>query len=317
MTTSAINNTSKILPGSRKIMISDIKIGTRRREDMGDVQGLADSLEKYGLIHPVVVDDGWNLVAGGRRMAAAALLGWEEIEVRLTGELSERELRVLELEENVRRKDLTTYECSKDMVELSKIKAEEIRTEATTFQSPGDQKVGHRPQKPDSKEKIAVAIGVPKTTLIEAEQHVAAVTKHPELKDLPKKEAIKKAKELDGTNSEKQITGAVNNSMGKEEPEKGRLVTVKNQTPINTKESVSNRPRELDLVTLESDFNNLKERFDKLKLHHWNLQQENMTLQSTINMAHMELLEGKTDEAIIILERVSKYECSQLESEGQ
>jgi ParB-like chromosome segregation protein Spo0J len=49
--------------------ISDIKVGQRRREDFGDLQGLADSIAKYGLFHPVIVDGDDNLVAGERRFA--------------------------------------------------------------------------------------------------------------------------------------------------------------------------------------------------------------------------------------------------------
>lgn len=50
--------------------IADIKVGKRRREEMGDIEGLAASIRRYGLIHPVVVDQDWNLVAGSRRLAA-------------------------------------------------------------------------------------------------------------------------------------------------------------------------------------------------------------------------------------------------------
>lgn len=201
MTTSI--DKGKILPGSRKVKIADIKVGVRRREDMGDVQGLADSLEKYGLIHPVVIDDEWNLVAGGRRMAAATLLGWKEIEVRLTGELSDNELRALELEENIRRKDLTEYEKSRNLVELAEIKAEELKQ--NSFPSPSDEKVGHRPSKPDSRDKVAQELGVSTGSLTEAHQHVAAIKNHPELKDLPKKEAIKRAKILDNPNKKQEF----------------------------------------------------------------------------------------------------------------
>lgn len=187
----------KILPGSRKIKISDIKIGTRRREDMGNIQELADSLKGFGLINPVVVDDEWNLVAGGRRMAAAMLLGWEEIEARLTGELSDNELRALELEENVRRKDLTEYEKDKNLKELAQVVREQAIDESACV--PGTQATRNVKgvKVPGSYRDISERIGIPEGTIREAEKHVAAVDKHPELKDLPKKDAIREAKELD------------------------------------------------------------------------------------------------------------------------
>lgn len=71
-----------------KIPISDIVVGTRRREDLGDISGLADSISSWGLLHPVVVDDKNRLVAGERRLRACQQLGWSEIPVTRLSELS-------------------------------------------------------------------------------------------------------------------------------------------------------------------------------------------------------------------------------------
>jgi ParB-like chromosome segregation protein Spo0J len=68
-------------------------------------------------MQPIVVDDDNNLVAGERRLVACKALGWGEIEVKSLGELTPRELCIIELEENIRRKDLTEYETSKVLVE--------------------------------------------------------------------------------------------------------------------------------------------------------------------------------------------------------
>jgi ParB/RepB/Spo0J family partition protein len=67
------------------IQISRIKVGERRREEMGDVAGLAESIKRHGLLQPIVVDGDLNLVAGGRRLRACQLLGWDKIEARVTG----------------------------------------------------------------------------------------------------------------------------------------------------------------------------------------------------------------------------------------
>jgi len=40
-----------------KVNIKDVIIGERRRGEQGDIQGLAESISKYGLLHPIVVDD--------------------------------------------------------------------------------------------------------------------------------------------------------------------------------------------------------------------------------------------------------------------
>lgn len=118
-----------------KKSMADIVLGTRIREESGDIAGLADSLAKYGLIHPVVVDEEGRLIAGGRRLEAAKRLGWTEIEVRTFGELSERQRREIELEENVRRKDLTEYERSKKIVELTEVARDVAKEEGEDFRA--------------------------------------------------------------------------------------------------------------------------------------------------------------------------------------
>jgi len=96
----------------RKIIkVKDIKRNERIRFDMGDLKELAASIEKYGIIHPPVVDQDYNLIAGGRRLAAMdEVLGWEEVEVDVREDVDELTRRELELEENVQRKDLTWQE---------------------------------------------------------------------------------------------------------------------------------------------------------------------------------------------------------------
>lgn len=47
-------------------------------------------------------------------IAGVRLLGWDDVPVRTLRDLSEDEKREVELEENLRRKDLTPEERSKD-----------------------------------------------------------------------------------------------------------------------------------------------------------------------------------------------------------
>ena len=103
---------------SMALPVDAITIPERRREDYGDIAGLAASIEKYGLLHPIVLDDEATLVAGGRRLEAVKSLGWDTVPVRAFGELTEAERHEIELEENLQRKDLTPYERSKTLVKL-------------------------------------------------------------------------------------------------------------------------------------------------------------------------------------------------------
>jgi len=105
-----------------KIKISDINIGERVRSDYGDISALAASIQRYGLLHPVVIDENNNLIAGERRLKAHVKLGKKEIEVRKFNELSEVDKKEIELEENIQRKELDWQELV-----LAKLALHELR----------------------------------------------------------------------------------------------------------------------------------------------------------------------------------------------
>jgi len=89
----------------------------RFRCDYGDMTGLIASIKKYGIIQPMAVkrnndpEKPFRLVAGGRRFDGVRLAQLEEVPVRIYPEgLTDLELRSIELEENIQRKDLTFIE---------------------------------------------------------------------------------------------------------------------------------------------------------------------------------------------------------------
>lgn len=87
--------------------IHEIKIGNRVRKENGDIAALAHSLKTVGLLHPVVIDENDNLIAGQRRILAAQHLGWQTI-TTLTVDLEER--LQAEHDENELRKPFTSSE---------------------------------------------------------------------------------------------------------------------------------------------------------------------------------------------------------------
>lgn len=93
-----------------KLPIASIKVIDRQRTDLGDIADLADSLKRYGLIQPIILNQDNRLIAGERRLRAAQQLGWTEIDITYRETLSIDELHELELEENVRRKDMKWQE---------------------------------------------------------------------------------------------------------------------------------------------------------------------------------------------------------------
>lgn len=197
------------------LKINDVKIGQRVRDDYGDMQSLAKSIREHGLLHPIVVDSDYNLIAGCRRLLACERIGLKEIEVKVLEDISERELRVLELEENIRRKDLTELEKSKNLVELAEIKEQELREKLSTnsvdkckseFLSDSDTNSGQvgRPKNPISMRAVAEELDIPRVSLIDAKQHVKAIEDFPPLENFPKYQAIETAKELRKASPEEQ-----------------------------------------------------------------------------------------------------------------
>lgn len=94
---------------------TSIVIEARARDDYGDIDILAESMKRDGVIQPLAVRDNgdgtYRLLAGGRRMKAAAKAGIDVLPVRVyDANLSEQDMLSIELMENIARKDLTWLE---------------------------------------------------------------------------------------------------------------------------------------------------------------------------------------------------------------
>lgn len=151
--------------------VDAIAVGERRREDYGDIDGLAASIQKYGLLHPVVVDESGALVAGGRRLQAVKALGWVDVPVRSLGELTDAERDEIELEENLQRKDLTAYERSRTLVRLAET-AKTVLVEQSELRSELERNGAGRPKQAGSVRDVAERIGEPPVNIVRAQQHV-------------------------------------------------------------------------------------------------------------------------------------------------
>ncbi|MEW6243815.1 MAG: ParB/RepB/Spo0J family partition protein [Bacillota bacterium] len=84
----------------------------RQRWDEEKLRELADSIREHGVVQPIIVrqrDDGYELVAGERRWRAARLAGLKTVPAVIR-ELSEAELTVVSLIENIQREDLNPME---------------------------------------------------------------------------------------------------------------------------------------------------------------------------------------------------------------
>ena len=87
------------------VFISSITVNRdgRQRRELTDIDSLAESIRLNGLIHPPVITRENTLVVGERRIAACLLLGWSEIPIQYIDTLDPLALKLVELEENVKR----------------------------------------------------------------------------------------------------------------------------------------------------------------------------------------------------------------------
>jgi ParB family transcriptional regulator, chromosome partitioning protein len=63
--------------------IADIVVRERHRRDLGDIEGLAESIEDLGLLHAITINESGVLLAGARRLAAVKRLGWTHSPVKV------------------------------------------------------------------------------------------------------------------------------------------------------------------------------------------------------------------------------------------
>lgn len=185
------------LESGRSVAVSTIKSDGRQRTDYGDVTDLARSIKQYGIIQPIVLtrrDDGIHLVAGGRRLAACRSLGivnlahardfiWREELNDTSGKL---QLQAVELEENLRRKELHWSEAI-----LAKQRLFDLMQQLHTGMSiaPGQERL----RSGFSLRRLAEMLGENHSVTSRDLELAGYVAKHPTLAQMPTKaDALRK-----------------------------------------------------------------------------------------------------------------------------
>mgnify|MGYP000988492084 CR=1 FL=1 len=131
--------------------VDSLHVGRRHRADLGDIDGLAASIERDGLLQPLTVSPDGVLICGARRLAAIKQLGWRTVNVWVRSGISDRLGHLLaEQDDNVLHKPLTALEAAALYRELKTLMAEDAarRQAATQFRSdnqPGTDGVGNFP----------------------------------------------------------------------------------------------------------------------------------------------------------------------------
>jgi len=109
-----------------KVRVSEIHVKDRIRQSAGEISELAESIKKYGLLQPILIDVNNNLIAGYRRLLAVKSLGWEYIEVKVIDVKNPKERILLEMEENKFREDFTKEEWERSTEFLEKYSSKNV-----------------------------------------------------------------------------------------------------------------------------------------------------------------------------------------------
>lgn len=97
-----------VTPGIR---IEHVVVGTRARRDLGDLTELTASIERVGLLEPIVLDRDNVLIAGRRRLECCRNLAWEAIPYTVAENITEAvDYLIAERDENTCRKPMTKEE---------------------------------------------------------------------------------------------------------------------------------------------------------------------------------------------------------------
>ncbi len=104
-----------VLDQLSRLALDQIVISRERRQRREiKTEDLEASIRLRGVVTPIIcqrqADGSALLIAGERRLEACRRLGLPDIPLRWTEDLDERELQIIELEENIKRQDLTWKE---------------------------------------------------------------------------------------------------------------------------------------------------------------------------------------------------------------
>lgn len=131
--------------------VDSLIVGKRHRTDLGDIESLAASIERDGLLQPLTITIDGVLVCGARRLAAIKMLGWRTVSVWVRGGLSDRLGKLLaEQDDNMLHKPYNQLEAAGLYREIKEVMADDAarRKSATQFSAenqPGNDGPGKFP----------------------------------------------------------------------------------------------------------------------------------------------------------------------------
>jgi DNA modification methylase len=152
------------------IHAEDIHVEERQRQSFPDkgLDDLADSILRVGLIHAPVLTEDFTLVVGERRLRALALtesmgtykyagveMEYPEIPVHIVPYKDEELLFEIELEENLRRENLTAMEQAQAIAKLHNVRKQEVPTQ--TIKATAQEVASLQGKEPTARDESIVA----------------------------------------------------------------------------------------------------------------------------------------------------------------
>jgi ParB-like chromosome segregation protein Spo0J len=153
-----------------EIPIAQIQVNGRIRHDAGDLQPLIDSIERVGLLHPIVLSTDGHLLCGQRRLMAFQAMGRTTIPATVAYNASDAlSAYQAERDENTCRKNFTPSEYVRFGLILEEFESAEAKNrqlEAGSFGKDGGR--GKRKTLPqnfrkglgETRTKVAAALGI-------------------------------------------------------------------------------------------------------------------------------------------------------------
>jgi ParB/RepB/Spo0J family partition protein len=126
---------SDAMPQVVLVPLTEIKFddSERHRKELNGIDDLISSIKKHGLLHPIILDDSGNLLAGRRRLEAFIQMGQGSIPARYFGTLSTTDQKLVELDENLRRQDISWQERVLAVEQLHVLLGSETATETAEY----------------------------------------------------------------------------------------------------------------------------------------------------------------------------------------
>ncbi|MFQ6095536.1 MAG: ParB N-terminal domain-containing protein [Candidatus Bathyarchaeia archaeon] len=164
---------------------SEIEIGERVRNDLGDIGDLEKSIRKLGLIQPIGITKDKKLIWGWRRLETWKKVKGDEPIAAIV--FPEESAKLAELAENLCRLNLPWQLKNTAIAEFHKQLEKQAESE---FSSDSEEKSGRagRPPKPWSQEDTAEVLGISTGKVSTAISLAKAIEEHPGLKHVETEE---------------------------------------------------------------------------------------------------------------------------------